>query len=258
MLHLHPHSPLEESTSRNRLIDELPPEERATVLARLERVSVRADQSLTCQGSPTDAVYFPESALVAVEVDGDDVTIVGRHGMLGLAPVLGAELAPFTSVVLVPGIVLRATADTITEAMHELPAFRALMHRHLGARLVDLARSGACARVHALPARLATLLLTVREESGSDSLPLTHERIAKLIGSTRRASVTDILSVWGERGIVMRRRGTIAVSDVDGLRTVACPCAARTLPLHDEAAVPVGVGAPMAAVMETMGASEHA
>ena len=238
MLHPHPRSQLEELASHNRLLNELPPEERSAVLARLERVTVRANQPLTRQGSPVDAVYFPETALVAVDVDGEDVMIVGRDGMLGLAPVLVAEIAPITSVVVVSGNVLRTSADVIAETMDQLPALRALLHRHIGDRIVDLARAGACARAHALPARLATLLLTVREETGSDWLPLTHERIAKLIGSTRRASVTDILSAWGELGIVLRRRGAIAISSVDGLRAVACPCAARTLPQEDVVTVP--------------------
>ena len=64
--------------------------------------------------------------------------------------------------------------------------------------------------------RLATFLLNEIKNSDSQSIKMTHEQIAKLIGSAREV-VTRMLKYFSTEGLVELSRGEITVCDKKGL-----------------------------------------
>ena len=68
--------------------------------------------------------------------------------------------------------------------------------------------------------RLAIFLLDEIAKSGSDTVHLTHEQIAKYMGSAREV-VTRMLKYFSSEGIVELSRGGIKVVDVKRLRSLA-------------------------------------
>ena len=58
---------------------------------------------------------------------------------------------------------------------------------------------------------------------GSDSLRLTHEYLAIMLGP-RRASVTEALRPLQKAGLVKSYRGLITILDGAGLEARACEC----------------------------------
>ena len=57
----------------------------------------------------------------------------------------------------------------------------------------------------------------------TDELPLTHEFLALMLG-TRRSSVTEVLQLLQQRGLVKAGRGRITVLDRPGLEAASCEC----------------------------------
>lgn len=68
--------------------------------------------------------------------------------------------------------------------------------------------------------RLATFLLTEIEKSGVDKIKLTHEQIAKYMGSAREV-VSRMLKYFESDGLVELSRGGIKVIDKSGLKDIA-------------------------------------
>ena len=69
-------------------------------------------------------------------------------------------------------------------------------------------------------ARLASLLLEEAEYSGSKLLKITHEQLASHLGTVREA-VSRMLKYFEEEGIVSLSRGTVELTDLDALRSLA-------------------------------------
>ena len=68
--------------------------------------------------------------------------------------------------------------------------------------------------------RLAAFLLEERAVQGSDTLPLTHERIARHLGSAREV-VTRMLKYFQSEGMVAFSRGAVRLTDPEGLARLA-------------------------------------
>lgn len=66
-------------------------------------------------------------------------------------------------------------------------------------------------------ARLAVFLLDETSKTGEDNLTLTHEQIAKLIGSAREV-VSRMLKYFEKEGIVRLHRGGVEIIDKPALR----------------------------------------
>lgn len=211
--------------AHNRLLSGLAPLERAPLLIQMEPVILRAGDVLLRPGAPITHAWFPEGAVVALTLEGDhEVEAIGRDGMVGTALLLGVQAAESWAIVRVGGRALRVSAAALRQALADQPAVRALLDRHVHASLLHLRRAVTCGREHLTVPRLATLLLWLRDQRGSDDLALTHEQIARLLGVSRRASVTEGLRVLKANGLVTARRAGLHVVNAPGLQGMACPC----------------------------------
>ena len=70
---------------------------------------------------------------------------------------------------------------------------------------------------------MARWLLWARDLSASDTLPLTQEFLAQMLG-VRRTSVSVVANALQSSGLIKYRRGTIEIVDLPGLRKAACEC----------------------------------
>jgi len=66
-------------------------------------------------------------------------------------------------------------------------------------------------------------LLCARDLTESESLPLTQECLAQMIGVQRNA-VSIVANALQKAGIISYSRGQIEITNVAGLRETACEC----------------------------------
>jgi CRP-like cAMP-binding protein len=81
----------------------------------------------------------------------------------------------------------------------------------------------ACNRLHEVEERLARWLLMSADRIGSNSLPLTQEFLAQMLG-TRRSSVTVSAGILQKAGLIAQNRGGVKIVNRRRLEEAACEC----------------------------------
>jgi CRP-like cAMP-binding protein len=212
----------------NQLLDLLPPGQLERLRPHLIAEALPLNRTLQPRGKPVETVYFPTSGMISIVAmmrDGAavEVGIAGREGMLGVQALLGDESSLNEAMVQIPGGALRMPASVLRQEMLESAPLRQVMLKYVQLVLNTATQSAACNRAHLLEQRLARWLLTARDRSGSDRLPLTHEFIAMMLG-VRRAGVTVAAQSLQSAGLIEYAHGRITLADREGLEAAACEC----------------------------------
>src|ERR1051325_3202424 len=212
----------------NKILTGLPGADFARLLPHLEPVELACDENLYFLGDPPAFVYFPESAVVShLHVLSDGGTIeadmVGREGLTGLSAVFNSHPPDRWTKVIVGGSALRVRSEVMR---HEFSLGNGLQHALLSyaaARLSHGSQRAVCNGLHSVEQRLCSWLLMLHDRAGDERLPLTHERIARHLG-TRRAGITELATSLRARGDISYSRGLIRVVNRAGLEASACEC----------------------------------
>jgi hypothetical protein len=100
--------------------------------------------------------------------------------------------------------------------------FRKILLDYWAAYMTQISYSVACNGLHQLHKRCRWLLMC-HDRMESDSIPLTHEFLAIMLG-VRRASVTEVLQPLQEMELIGNGRGTITILNRKGLEQESCEC----------------------------------
>jgi CRP-like cAMP-binding protein len=215
-------------TISNRILNALPDEDLEALRSDLEPVSLRLKQTLHQAGEAITHVYFIERGLACVlrtmtEGVAIEVRMTGREGMTGLPCLLGAHSMREEIVVQVAGSALRMSAAQFKTAFDQREALRRIVLRFINAALSMAAQTAACNRRHSLEQRCARWLLNASDRIRSDTMPMTQEFLASLLGA-RRAGVTETASKLQRDRLIHYRRGRLTILDRRGLEACACEC----------------------------------
>ena len=213
---------------RNRLLAGLSPDAFALLAPSLRPVELELRQVLHAPDQRIEAAYFPEAGMVSMLAaleDGalQEVGVVGREGLVGLAMVLGADSSPLEALVQAPGTALRMPAAGLRAAFERSPALRAALLRYVQAFHLQVSQTAACNGRHALEERLARWLLMAHDRAGGDRFPMTQEFMAMMLG-VRRAGVSVAAGILQKAGVVHYARGCVTVLDRTGLEAASCGC----------------------------------
>jgi CRP-like cAMP-binding protein len=88
---------------------------------------------------------------------------------------------------------------------------------------MQVTQIAACNRHHEVDERLARWLLMSADRIGSDSVPLTQDLLAQMLG-TRRSSVTVAAGILQKAGLISQTRGTVKIINRRKLEEAACEC----------------------------------
>jgi CRP-like cAMP-binding protein len=213
---------------RNRLLAALPPGDFALLAPSLRPVDLALRQVLHAPDQPIAAAYFPEAGMVSMIAaleDGalQEVGLVGREGVVGLAVVLGADSSPLEALVQAPGPALCVPAAALVAAFERSATLRGVLLRHMQAFHLQVTRTAACNGRHPLEERLARWLLMAHDRAGGDRFPMTQEFIAMMLG-VRRAGVSVAAGILQKAGVIGYARGCVTVLDRPGLEAASCGC----------------------------------
>ena len=214
--------------TRNRLLSALPHQDQEQLWPDLHLVTWSIGQTLYEVGEPIEHVYFVEqgiASIVTIMANGStsEVGMIGSEGLVGLAALLGVRASAQHVVVQIPGTALRMNAALCKAAFDQRPAFQAIVHRFINSFLNLSTQTAACNRLHSVEQRCARWLLMAADRTQSDTMPVTHEFLASMLGA-RRTGVTATARKLRRAGLIDYRHGRIAIIDHDGLAAVACEC----------------------------------
>ena len=205
------------------------PEEQFRLMARsLVPVEMPQGMRLSVPNEPIDYVYFPVSGLISVDAltgkgESVEVVVVGREGMAGWCALLGQVAMGHSVMMQAPGSGFRIRANLIRDEFLKGGRFADLVYEFLYLQMVQMGQSALCNRLHPVEARMARWLLTASDRMQTDTLTLTQEFLAQVLGS-RRATVTVAAGQLQRSGLITYTRGRIKIVDRVGLELKACEC----------------------------------
>lgn len=212
----------------NRILDALPREEYARLLPLLSPVRLQKGRVLWEAGGEIRRAYFLTSGMVAMlsvthEGETVEVGMIGSEGIAGVAALLRCETAPYQVVTQLPTAALKIGIKALRDEFARGGRLQDLLLRYTHALLTQVAQSTSCHRFHTAEQRLCRWLLTSADRAGGDTLPLTQEFLAQMIG-VPRTSVTSVAVKLQDLGLIGYQRGSITILDRRGLESASCEC----------------------------------
>jgi CRP-like cAMP-binding protein len=163
--------------------------------------------------------------VVAVYPNGSfiEMATIGCEGGTGFQAVFGAKTSSARLLVQVPGTASRMSRLAFRRALDTVPSFRNLMFAHVHAFLEQVMVSAACNGTHSLKERLARWLLMMRDRHDDDSLPITQDLLAEMLG-VHRPTITNAAQALQRAGLIECGRQRVTICDRDGLIAASCEC----------------------------------
>lgn len=216
----------------NAVVRTLPPEIRNRWLSKGKIRLLQAGEAIAeAPCASEESAYFPLTMLMAWVnwlCDGSSaaIALIGREGMMELNHVqgLGQQL-----MVVRAGAVLQVPAHVVHADERQSWIVHQLYRDNQQALMAQANHNAICNQHHGLSQRLARLLQSIFSRLESDSVRITHERLASLLG-TRRERVSQAASVLQKLGVISCARGSITVTDKTALSAHGCECCGFTLP----------------------------
>lgn len=212
----------------NRLIDALPPRQRANLIAQCELVPMKFGSHLADKAHRIRYVYFPLTGFASLVIVIDEhmpleLNIIGNEGMLGAEMVLNTRIAPYTSVVQGSGTSLSLRASAFASLLDSSVDLRKICNRYFYVLVEQLAQSIACNCFHEVAKRLARWILMTHDRAHCNELRLTHAFLATMLG-VRRSAVTIAAGELQQQRLIRYSRGRIRILSRSGLEKRACEC----------------------------------
>ena len=215
-------------TQKNRLLAALPQEDLHRFFSDLHPVSFPLRHVLYDVNATLEHVYFIEQGLASILMSMSngstiEVGMIGMEGMVGVQVLLGGLTSNHQFLTQSPITALRMNAALCQAAFDQSAAVRRVMLRFTEGVLDLASQTAACNRLHSIEQRCARWVLMSCDRIHSDTIPMTHEFFASMLG-VRRAGVTTTLGELDRSGLIQNGRGKVTIIDREGLEATACEC----------------------------------
>ena len=220
---LRPPEPLD-----NQLLAALPTEEYKRLRPHLERFTFSLGEVVYESGERIDYAYLPTDSIVSllyVMENGStaEIGVVGREGVIGIALFMGGESTPNRAVVQSAGNAFKVRAKVMQAEFDRGGVFQHRLLRYTQALITQISQTAVCNRLHSVDQQLCRWLLLSHDRLRSDTLVMTHDLIANMLG-VRREGITMAARRLQDRGLISYVRGVIQILDRQGLESAVCEC----------------------------------
>ena len=214
--------------SANHLFARVAAHDRAKLFERLEPVTLTAGTTLYMPGEPLTHVYFPSSGMISLIAETGDglsaeAATIGREGAVGMSASGYVDAAFARCAVRIPGSAYRTTAADFEDMIDMSPELCSAVARWLEVMLRMTLQLVACNALHNVRQRCARWVLTTRDRFEADTVPLTQELLADMLGVKRNA-ISVVARDFQQAGVLEYKRGRITVRDPVALKHAACEC----------------------------------
>ncbi len=212
----------------NKLLASLPRGHFDRLLPHLTTIALQQGVVLCEAGDEVEQVYFPHDgmlSLLTVLRDGKaiETATVGREGVVGAMAGLGFYKSLVRVVVQMPMACGKIAAKHFRSAVGASEPLRNLCIRYNEVLLSQARVTAACNALHPIEARFCRWLLQCVDRAGGDTVALTQEFLAEMLG-VRRTSVTEVAGKMQNAGVITYSRGVIRILDRPALLRMSCEC----------------------------------
>lgn len=213
---------------KNNLLATLSPEDYALVSGHLTQVDLEKGRLLYDPGDKVDTVYLPLDCVISLMTLMEsgaaiESATVGREGGVGLLAAISPRHSLSRAIVQVPGRCARVGVGPLADVVARSPALRSLIERHNDALFGHAIQSVACNALHSVEARFCRWLLSCHDRIDTDTINLTQEFLADMLG-VQRTTVTAVAGALQAKGLISYRRGVVEILDRAGIEAMACEC----------------------------------
>ena len=214
----------------NNLLRRLSAGDFALIAPHLVHAQAGANELLYNPGDDVEIVHFPCGPSLATYVvsneDGRDVEtiLVGREGAVG-GIVSEGHLPAYTRIMVkFGGPFVRLHVGKLDAAKTKSATLRNVFARYADCMLAQIFQSTACNAIHSIEQRTAKWIISAMERTdGDETVPLTHEQLATMLG-VGRSYTSRVIQTFKAEGVLETRRGSILVLNREALRLRACLC----------------------------------
>ena len=212
----------------NILLLSLPDSDYTSLRPHLEYVSLPNHRVLHQAAGRLEFAYFPNRGLISLVVvmkDGRtaEAGIVGREGFAGTPAAVGLSTSPLRAVVQITGDGFRVKVGALQNTFESNPHLQLMLCRYAAVQGMQVAQTAACNRLHEIKHRLARWLLMAQDRVDLESLLITHDFLATMLG-TDRTSVSLAAGVLQKRKLIEYTRGAVKIVNRKKLEDSACEC----------------------------------
>jgi CRP-like cAMP-binding protein len=213
---------------RNLILAQLPALEYEELAKFLAPVDLPLEMQLSQPNAPIEYVYFLNTGLISTDAltekgESVEVGVIGREGFSGLPALLDQPQMSHSVMMQGEGQGLRIRSQIVRDQFVKGGTLQRLVHSFAYLQLVQTAQSVLCNRMHEVDARLARWLLTSADRMESESLNLTQEFLAQMLG-VQRSTVTVAAGDLQRKGLIGYSRGKIHILDRPKLTKATCEC----------------------------------
>jgi CRP-like cAMP-binding protein len=212
----------------NQILAALPAAERERLFTHLERIQMPLGSVLYESGDTLRHIYFPTDCIVSLlyvleNGASAEIAVVGNEGAIGVALFMGGETTPSRAIVQSAGVAFRLTGKLIKDEFHRHGQTMYLLLKYTQSLITQMAQTAVCNRHHSVNQQLCRWLLMSLDRLPSNTLTMTQELIANMLG-VRREGVTEAAHRLQKLGVIRYSRGRITVLDRPKLEQLCCEC----------------------------------
>jgi CRP-like cAMP-binding protein len=136
-------------------------------------------------------------------------------------------------VVQITGDGFRVKVALLQDVLASSPRLQLMLSRYAVVQGMQVAQTAACNRLHDIKQRLARWLLMSQDRVDSESLPISHDFLATMLG-TDRLSVTLAAGILQKKKLIEYTRGAVKILNRKKLEASACECYGTTQQYNGE------------------------
>jgi len=222
---------------KNQLLAALEHEDFALLEPDIETIEINRGQVLYNTGDLMHHAYFPHDSIISLvnvlENGGStEVAGFGYEGVMGLLSGLVTREAFGRYVVVKSGSASRIPVQRLNEVRVTRPRLRHLIKSYGEALLAQTFQTVSCNAVHGVEARCSRWILSMHDRLDHNTLPLTHEFMAEMLG-VQRSTLSTVTRKLQTAGLIRQSRGGITVTDRIGLEQTACECYSKVRGIYE-------------------------
>jgi CRP-like cAMP-binding protein len=212
----------------NRVFESLGPATRERLRPHVEVVTLTKGHVLCEPGDVARHAYFPLDGMISlfgITEDGHtlEVATAGSDGFVGVPLALNGSASPYQVMVQMPGGAHRVRADAFIRECHRCEELQSISLTYASYVLQQIVQSAVCHAFHPLTQRICRWLLASRDCAHSNTIELTQEFVAQILGVSR-PKVSQSLVTLESRRLIHQGHGRIHIIDPRGLQQGSCVC----------------------------------
>ena len=229
--------------TKNNILNLLPEATYQSWAPYFETVELPMGKVLYEPGSTLSHMYCPTTAIVSwvyVLENGatTEIAMTGREGVIGMYMLMGGGKTHNQAIVQTSGQLIRIPLSVVIKSFNQGHEVQSIFWLFTRALITQMAQIAVCHRHHTLDQQLCRMLLLILKRIDGNTIVMTHEVIASLLG-VRREGVTMAAQKLMQEGTIRYARGRITILDKPALEQRVCECYGvirqeyeRLLPVH--------------------------